>query len=353
MRRTAKLAILGASVAAVAAAAIAPAMASVNVQLTTSSGTRTLNLYQPDGTTPLTSSDLSSGASNFLAQVTDSTYSNKGFNVQATMSNLYQWSASNPANGGYTCSSMVPSSAISLSSPASLFTLGGVSANLTPVFQLSGILDSSVIPLLGLNTVNFGTLSPPATVNGLLPSTPLTQSQLTGSNVTNLFGSTLNGVLNKLPLNLASNTIGGSFASPDVHPTCDLAAAGATPVQIMDWAADPAGVLADVKSLITGVTGAAPSLTTLINDGYLTSAQVSTALQGVPSLVSDLGVLGITNNLTTIENTLTASISNVTTLANSLVQSGSYTSSPTLSVNTSGIPAGTYKGVMTVTLLDQ
>ena len=355
MRRTAKLAILGASVAAVAAAAIAPAMASVNVQLSTSSGTRTLNLYQPDGTTPLTSSDLSTGASNFIAQVTDSSYSNKGFNVQATMSNLYKWSSSNPANNGYTCSSVVPSSAITLSSPTSLLTLGGVSANLTPVFQISGTLTSAVVPLLGLSTVNFDALSPASTVSGALPAgqNPLTQSQLTGSNVTNLIGSTLNGVVSKLPVNPANNPLGGNFASPDVHPTCDTTASGATPVQVMDWAADPLGVLADVKSLITGVTGANPNLTTLINDGYLTSADVSTALQNVPSLVSLVGVPGITSNLGAIENTLTATISNVTTAANSLVQSGSYTSSPTLSVNTSGIPAGTYKGVMTVTLIDQ
>jgi len=351
MRAKAKLAIVGGSVAALAAVAIAPAVASVNVQLTTSSGTRTLNLYKSDGSTPLTSSDLSSGASNFIAQVTDSSYSNKGFNVQATMSNLYAF-----AGGQYNCNSSVPSSAITLSSPPSLLTLGGVSANLTPVFQLSGTLNSTVIPLLGLTTVNFDTLSPPAVVNGVLPASlnpPLSQSQLTGSNVTNLVGSTLNSVLNKLPVNLSNNPLGGNFGTADVHPTCDPTATGASQVQIMDWAADPAGVLADVKSLITGITGAAPTLTTLINDGLLSSTDVSTALQGVPSLVSALGIPGITSNLTTIENTLTATISNVTTLANSLVQSGSYTSSPTLSVNTSGIPAGTYKGVMTVTLIDQ
>lgn len=349
MRRTAKLAILGASVAAVAAAAIAPAMASVNVQLTTSSGTRTLNLYQSDGKTALTSSDLSTGTSNFIAQVTDSSYTNKGFKVQATMSNLYGF-----ANNAYNCSAVVPASSINLSSPTGLLTVGGVNANLTPVFNIVGTLTAA-------NTLDPALLTPVPiniNVNGLLPAAqnPLSQSQLTGSTATNLIGTTLANVESKLPVSLGTAGLGGNFVSPDVHPTCDTTATGPTQVPIMTSTADPTGVLGDLQSLIqTTVGSATPTVSSLISNGYLTAGALSTALQGVSALVNQITLTGLTNDLTNIisSNALTGAVGNVATLAGSLIQSGNYTSSPSLNVNTSGIPAGTYKGVMTVTLIDQ
>jgi len=211
-------------------------------------------------------------------------------------------------------------------------------------------------PLL-LSPVDIGT-SAGNTINGVLPAslTPLTQSQLTGNSVTNLIGSTLSGALNKLPLNLDLNQadLGGGFTSPDVHPTCDAGATNATQRQIMSSTADPTGLLSVVQGLITNVLGTAtPTLTQLINGGFITSSQVSTMLQGISGLVDQLGLPGLTNDLTTIEGDLTANISSIVPLAGSLIQSGSYTSSPDLSINTSGIPAGSYKGVMTVTLVDQ
>jgi hypothetical protein len=343
------LAIVGASVAALAAGIAGPAVASsgVGVSLTTSSGSRTLNLYQPDGVTQFTQSDLSSGASNFIAKVTDNGYSNNGFKVQATMSNLYSF-----ANNSYNCNSFVPSSVINLSSPPGLLTVDGVTANLTPVFSLSGTIPALALPGI-LSPVTITNLP----VNGLLPNgqNPISQSQLTGSGVNALVGSTLAGVESKLPVSLGTTGLGGNFTNPDVHATCDPSATGATPVQMMSGTADPTGVLSDLQSLIqTTVGSAAPSVTTLITDGYLTNNAVSTALQTVNALVNDLGLSGLTgSNLTTLEGYLTGAISSVTTLAGSLVQTGNYSSSPTLAVNTSGIPAGTYKGVMTVTLLDQ
>ncbi len=348
MRVKTKLVIVGTSLVALAAA-VAPAMASVNVQLTTTSGTRTLNLYKSDGTTPLTSTDLSSGASNFIAQVVDSSYSNNGFKVQATMSNLYGF-----ANSAYNCNSVVPSSAITLSSPTGLLSVAGVNANLTPVFTLVGTLT----PLNVLGLTSSVPINLP--VNGLLPSTPpnvqnpLSQSQLTGSGVTNLIGSTLSTLESRLPVSLGTAGLGGNFPNPDVHPTCDATATNASQVPIMTSTADPTGVLGDLQSLIQSTVGSvAPTVSQLISSGYLTSSDVSTALQGVSGLVSQLGLGGLTSQLTNIEGLLTATVSTVTTLPGSLLQSGNYTSSPSLAVNTSGIPAGTYKGVMTVTLVDQ
>lgn len=348
---TGKLAAIGASAAMLAMLA-GPAFGASNVDVlfNSSGGSRQLSLLQPDGTTPLTSTDLSSGASNFIAKVQDSSYSNNGFKVQATMSNLYSYDSTTKT---YTCGSMVPSSAVSLSSPTGLLTVGGVTANLTPVFSVVGTLTSANISDLLLITP----VAVNNTINGVLPTgqNPLSQSQLTGSTASNLVGSTLANVENLLPVSLGTTGLGGAFATPDVHPTCDTTATGATPVQMMNGTADPTGLLGDLQKLITSTAGsAAPTLTQLIANGYLTSSQVSTMLQGITSLVNQLGGLTqLTNDLPNIENVLTATITAVTTLPGSIVQSGTYTSSPDLAINTSGIPAGSYKGVMTVTLLDQ
>jgi len=345
---TKKFAALGAGAAMLTLLA-GPAFGSsgVDVLYSSTGGTRTLSLFQPDGTTPLTSTDLSSGTSNFIAKVQDSSYTNNGFKVQATMSNLYGF-----ANNTYNCSSEVPSSAVTLSSPTGLLTVGGVSANLTPVFTVVGTLTGTNISdplLLTPVTVN-------NTVDGLLPASqnPLSQSQLTGSTATNLIGSTLASLAGTLPVNLPTTGLGGNFATPDVHPTCDTTATGATPVQIMDGTADPTGLLSDVQSLMTSTLGTSnPTLTQLINGGYLTSSDVSTMLQGITALVDQLGLTGLTSDLTSIENVLTASITSVTSLTGSIAQTGSYSSSPDLAINTTSIPAGSYKGVMTVTLIDQ
>lgn len=346
MRSRVRLAIVGAAVTALAAAVAGPALAgSVNVTMSTTQGSRTLNLYQPDGSTPLVTSDISSGASNFIAQVVDSGYSNNGFKVQATMSNLYQF-----ANNAYNCAHSVSSSAINLSSPTGLLSLAGVTTNLTPVFNLVGTL--TPLNVLGL-TSNVPINLP---VNGLLPGSlnPISQSQLTGLSATNLIGSALAGVESKLPVSFGTTGLGGNFTSPDVHPTCDTTASGATPVQIMNNTADPTGVTSVLQGLIQTALGTAtPTVTQLISGGFLTSSAVSTALQGVSSLVNQLGLGGLTGALSTIQGLLTSTLSTVGLAPSTLVQSGNYSSSPNLAVSTAGIPAGTYKGVMTVTLFDQ
>ena len=345
-----KLAAFGASAAVLGLLTIPAYGAGVNVTFSSTGGSRTLSLFQADGTTPLTATDLSSGTSNFVAKVQDTNYSNNGFKVQATMSNLYSY-----ANGTYTCASMVPSSKVSLSSPTGMLNVAGVSTNLTPVFNVLGTLTPGVNiidPALGLSPVVIT-----SAVNGALPAAqnPLGQSQLTGSSATNLFGSTLSGVLSKLPvsLDLTQADLGGAFTNPDVHPTCDAGATGASQVQVMDGTADPTGLVSVVQGLIQSTVGSAnPTLAQLVSAGYLTNSQVTTMLEGT-ALNGLLGSVGITNDLSTIEGDLTASVSTVTSLAGSIIQSGSYSSTPSLSINTSGIPAGSYKGLMTVTLVDQ
>ncbi|HET7522655.1 MAG TPA: hypothetical protein VFJ79_00780, partial [Acidimicrobiales bacterium] len=140
-----KLAAVGAGAAMLGLLSIPAYGAGVDVTFNSSGGSRTLFLYQPDGSTPLTATDLSSGTSNFIAKVQDSNYTNNGFKVQATMSNLYGF-----ANNTYNCSAVVASSKVTLSSPTGLLTVAGVSANLAPVFTVVGTLTSANIsdPLL-------------------------------------------------------------------------------------------------------------------------------------------------------------------------------------------------------------
>lgn len=338
-----KLAAIGVSAAMIGILA-GPAFgaSSVDVLYSSSGGSRTLYLYEPDGTTNLTSTDLSSGTSNFIAKVVDNSYSNNGFKVQATMSNLYGYS-----NGTYDCNTLVPSSDVTLSSPTGLLEVAGISADLSPVFSISGTLTSANDPLLLTPVPVTGTIT------GLLPASltpPLSQSQLTGSTVTNLIGSTLSTLASKLPVSLDTTGLGGNFKFADKHPTCDTGATGASQVPVMTGTADPTGLLGDVQGLVNTALGTAtPTLTQLISAGYITSSQVSTLLQGVSGLLNTIGLTGITTDLTSFENTLTATLSGVTSIA----QTGSYSSSPDLSINTSNIPAGSYKGVMTVTLVDQ
>lgn len=357
MKFSRKLAALGAGTAVLAALATPALAGPVNVSLTTGGG-RTLALYEPDGTTPLTATNLTSGSSNFIAQVADSGYTNGPFTVQATMSNLYSY-----AGASYVCSSYIPSSAITLSSPSGLLTVGGVSAAATPVFTMTGVLTNTLLPLIpSLSPVTLtGT-----TVDGVLPTTPISQSTLTGSSATNLFGSTLSGVESQLPVNLSTPSAGGAFTNPDVHPTCDPSVTSTpTPVQIMHGAANPAGLLNDLVSEITAATcsatgtavalGSTPTLSQLICAGYLTSSAVSTVLQANTTLMTDLGGLtGLTANLATIESNITASVSStaMSLLAGATTQSGNYSSSPSLAVTVPSTASGTYKGLMTVTLLD-
>lgn len=355
MKVSRRLAVLGLGAAALAAAST-PALASnsVNVSLT-ASGTRTLNLYEPDGKTLLTATDLSSGSSNFIAQVQDSAYNNQAFTVQGTMSNLYPYSGSS-----YNCNGTpIPSSAISLSSPSGLLTVGGVSAALTPVFTMSGQLTNATIALIPLASPVTLTGT---TVNGTLPTTPISQSTLTGSSAANLFGSTLSSVDSSLPINLSTPGTGGAFTNPDVHPTCQPSVStAATPVQMMHGAANPTGLVADLITEISTATcsgtalGMAPALSRLVCAGYLTDNAVSTALQANTTLMNDLGgLVGLTANLGTIEDTIQAPLdsTNLSLLSGATSQSGNYDASPSLQVKVPSGSDGTYKGVMTVTLVD-
>lgn len=315
----------------------------VNVTLLTAgpNGGRTLELFNDSGQT-LTGLDLSSGTNSFVAKVVDSNYAEKGFTVQATMSNLYGY---NSGTGQYTCTSKVPSSAVTMSSPGGL-EVSGLGASVTPNFILNGSLSSVSALLTGvvLDSTN-------GQIQGIAQT--LNQSQLLGStNAGSLFGSTLNSLINSLPVQV-STAAGGPFTNPAADPAgaaCGVAGANATPVTMMTGTANAAGLLADFQALLTTVTGSStPSVATLISQGYLDPNAVTSLLL----TVTGLPLSQLTPLLPSIESTLTGTLNSVTPLVSTVTSvSGNYSSNPGVAINTSGVPAGSYQGLMTITLMD-
>lgn len=365
MRGKAKLAIFGASVAALGATT--PALAatsskgfSVSFLASAPSGTRTLLVQDTQGndlTAAGAALDVSSGSNSFVTKVIDSStgYANTGYAVQAMMSNLY------PYNGtAYTsCSQMIHSGQLSLSSPNGLINVSGVSALLTPVFSLSGnltlLISGAGITLpLGINP-NISNLS----VSGIGQS--LSQAQIAGAgNTGNLFGSVLSGVANQLPISVLGNPTALPFTSPAQDPSgsnCSNVtnSSTATQVPVMTGTANASPLITELTSVInTATASTTPSAAQLISQGYLDPnvflQAVSTAL-GVP--VTDItGNLVNPNLASQIESTLTETLGNPLSLASGLTgQSGTYSAQPNATINTSGIARGGWRGTMTISLI--
>ena len=385
-RRGVAVAAIGAVAATIAGtgggAHAANPVAQTGVVATVTSGTRTLSLT--DGANnPLTSTsnlDATKANTPFGVKVTDSSYGLNSFQVTSTMSNLYQY-----ANGTYTCGTKIPSSGVAAGLGAGSAAESGVSAVLNPVFDVAGTIAGSV----------------QTTVNGLLPAllgqTPTSTQQtvqsvnttLTGSlpaglplDMQHLIGTTapsiVSGALGQLPLN-AANAAGGTYALPDAAPTgsgctdvSSTQAATATQVPLLLGTANLSGLLAALDNLLSGLSGftpAPPSVSTLINDGIVTPQQVAAMLSTTlvsgttldpTALLTDLGgyVAGGATTFDAITNSLTATLVTAKSTADSLagiigpVVSGNYSNTPNLSVNPGSAPGGTYRGQMTVTLMD-
>ena len=305
---------------------------------------RTLVLQDTAGNS-LSGLDLTPGTAGFVAKVVDGNYLDNGFTVVANMSNLYSY---NSGTGKFDCTvTPVPSSDVSLVSNQGLLDASGLGSVVQPVFSLSGNL-TSILGGLGLGG---GTLSG-LNVNGITQT--LNQADLVGSgplqNVTNLVGSSLTS-LTGLPLSL---TGGGatptSFANPAAPPAgsgcTDTTGAGATnaPVMTGGLPATPATpLLGDLSSLI----GTTPTLGSLVSGGFVNATSAINAI--AQQLSIPLNLLS-TSIITNIESTVTATLTGLVPAVTNLT--GNYASSPSMSVNTSNVPAGSYRGELTITLAD-
>lgn len=300
---------------------------SSTVPVTTSvlAGTRTLNVTDPAGTNIGTSGlplGVGHGGS-FLVNVLDTNYQHAGYQVSATMTNLYRLASGSPDFNG----TPIPSSAVSVGYPSNLLDLLDVQSLVTPVVQLTGALN---LPLLSAVNVS-------QTVNGLTQSVQSLTDPVTKA--------TLSSVLNQLPVTLNTGEV-GAFTSPASYPGDGTSNASPTSKVLMSGTAQQpltSALVAAINSTLGGLTAQQ-----LITAGLLdqnTVLQAAATALGVPTN------LLTSTDITTILTTLTGTVTGLT--GNLLGQSGSYTTMPALSINVpSGVTTGTYQGQMVVTLMD-
>jgi hypothetical protein len=292
------------------------------VQVSTTLGTRTLNLYDLSGQ-QLGASGLTLGvgkSGNLLVNVTDTLYQHVGYQVSATMSDLYPYAAANYNFAG----AKLDSGNVSVAYPNNLVDLANLANLVNPVFTLTGALP------LGL---------------GSLAATTV---QGSAQQIQTLAGHITNGLNNALPIQVRSGAA-GPFSAPAQLSATGAPSVSGTPTQLdvmtgQQATGDLAGILAALKSALGNSVSAVP-VTSLISGGYLDRNAV---LAAIASATGQLGL--VTANADAV---LAAVSANLTSVGNLLGQTGSYNALPQLSVNVpSATPTGTYRGELTVTLAD-
>jgi hypothetical protein len=331
-RHTAKLTPVIAAAAVITAAL--PALAtSVPVTVTSSAGTRTLTLSSADGTALDATHGLSLGSgktASIVAAVTDSNYGHNGYQVSSTMTNLYPISGPTYNFAG----TPVPSSAISVAVPAVALDLANVNATIAPVVTLSGNLTTALAAIATLLPLGTNLTSVTTTVTGAPQSLAAVATHVT------------DGTLAALPL-ATTGASAGAFTTPATLGTGDPATGtGATTKVLMNSTLQTGNLAALTSSLNTAFS--AKTVAQLITDGVFDTNSVLTALANT---------LGIATSLlqTVNQSTLLAALSpSVTSLVGGLLgQSGTSSSNSTLTLATpANLPAGTYRGVLTVTMAD-
>ena len=300
----------------------------VPVTTVVATGTRTLNVTDPTGAA-IGANGLPLGAGHggaLLVNVTDVNYQHAGYQVSATMTNLYPWAGSAYDFNG----TPIPSSAISVDYPSNLLDLVNVKSLVDPVIKLAGSV--SVGPAgLGLPT------SVNQTVNGTTSSVQTLANAVTTS--------TLASALAQLPVTLGTGET-GSFSSAASLPGEPTAHPSPTSKVLMSGSAQNPASAALVSALETtygGKTAAQLVAAGLLDQNAVVSA-VAQQLGITPDLLSAA-------DITSIMSSLTGDITGI--VGSVLGQSGSYNTLPTLSINVPpSASAGVYRGQLVVTLMD-
>jgi hypothetical protein len=321
------------AVASLAAAAvvivpIAALADSSTVPVTTvvATGTRTLNVTDPTGAA-IGANGLPLGAGHggaLLVNVTDVNYQHAGYQVSATMTNLYPWTGSAYDFNG----TPIPSNAISVGYPSNLLDLVNVKSLVDPVVKLTG-------------SITVGGLGLPTSINQTVDGT--TSSVQTLANT--VTQSTLASALAELPVTLGTGETGSFTAAaglpgePTAHPN------PTSKVLMSGTAQDPAttALVNALESTYGGKTAAQLVAAGLLDQNAVISA-VAQQLGITPDLLSAA-------DITTIMSSLTGDITSI--VGSVLGQSGSYNTLPTLSINVpSSASSGVYRGQLVVTLMD-
>lgn len=298
----------------------------ITVNATVINGTRTLNLTDPTGSSLAGGLALGAGHGGaFLVNVTDVNYVHVGYQVTATMSNLYPYTTS--YQFGQT---PIPSSAVSMAYPGNLLDIANLGTLVTPIVHLA----DSVAP--------FATTPLSATIDGTTQSVQTLQTTVTQA--------TLTSVANELPVKLQQGDTG-----PFTSPAAVTGQSGTfTPTQLnvlSGTAQSLAALLTDLTNALNGPGHTAQQLVTSgVIDQNSVVAAAAAALGLTPDQLAPATVTSILNNTTA---TVTGFLPATGSADNILGQSGSYNAMPQLSLTLpSQQPAGTYRGELTFTLMD-
>ena len=355
-------------------AAALPALADpVVVSLEDSLGSRQFEVQNITGG-QLSTIDLGNGGSQpFRTVVTDSEFKNltSGYSVSATMNNLYL----EDGNGGYTWGTSVPSSDLSLDYGTSPLSALGVSFPVVPQLTVSGTLqscadlDSTTKSVLGLSSLGAVLdLTDTALLN--LCSALLTADNL---GVTATVDSTVQQITSDLTSALALTELPTALtgATPGTFDNADYSVgtigAGDAGGKAGAPAATSLGIMTGTPGMVSALQGV---ITTKVNAAIgglpLTSA-TDPAKTTIAALLEELGA----STNTAVANVATAlgaldaaqqsavlnTLSSVTVVAPQLTDllslSAQYYGFPILRAAPSTPLAGSYKGTMTVTFVQE
>lgn len=360
-----------------AAASLGPALADpFPVTVTTTEGIRQFAVQNLDGS-PLTAFAFGAGGQQPFKTVvtdTDRSLSSPGYQVDATMSNLYLVGADSALDYATTIPSgavrlgygVTPLVADALSLPvASLLDIDGTLGNCTSsaVRNLLGIdlgallsLTQLLLPIadqIALLTGPLGSVC--QALAGVTAPVDTTVDRLTTT------VSSLQLPLGDLPFALTGAQERGAFTRPsfatgtagagDTAGKAAAAAASQTPTSKRIMAGTPGvtpGLLSAVTSALTPVVGTLPLVSQDGTGALLSLDDLLAGLSGdgLATLVSALGGLGATQQLALL-NQLVGTVLPFDVSALSTV-SGRYTAFPILEVAPSTAVPGTYSGTLTV-----
>jgi hypothetical protein len=295
-------------------------------------GTRTLSVTDAAGTA-IGSGGLPLGAGHsgaFLVNVTDANYSHAGYQVSATMTNLYPY-----AGGSYDFGSTpIASNLISVGYPGGLAGLVDVESLVTPVVELTGTLNLSGLPV--------GSTAVSESVDGVTQSVQTLSDAVTQD--------TLASLLDLLPVSLESGDT-GTFDNPADLPS-EPSAPHANPTSKVLMNGDAQSPTALIDALVDAINNDLGGATAqeLVDAGLLDQNSVLSAAGDALGIVPSLLTAG---QVTTIMTTLTGTVTGIT--GDVLGQTGSYSTMPALTIG--ALPGttetGLYRGQLVVTLMDK
>lgn len=311
---------------------------SITVESTVTGGNRTLVMRSATGGTLDSISLGTSGSAAFMTNVTDVQYSRNGVQVTGTLSNLYGFDGA-----AFDCATSIDAANLSLDFVVSPTSLTDVAALPEPTWDLAGTLDP-----------------PLSTVLGVADGTAVTVLDVLGERIDRTLSGVFTGVENTLPIQISAGT-GGAFTDPGPHATCDPTPTASTSRSLLTGNVND---LVDVYAWVTGEIEAAADLDSggsitaleLVDSGEVNEAVMAEAVrEGLQDAGVNLALLDTLLNDGTLDmdDIYAVLIATLDTLSSLIGQTGTYVSLPKLVAQIpDGTQAGTYRGTLTVTMVD-